>query len=173
MIILVNGAFGVGKTTAAERLHSEIDNSMIYDPEMVGFLLRELLPSDIKKQESPGGDFQDYHLWRTMVVDTARHLKAQYGKHLIVPMTIRNHSYFTYITQGFQALDAATYSFCLTASKETIHNRLLGRGEEPGNWCFQQTDGCLEAYEKDYFGEKIVTENKSIDDVIEIILSRI
>lgn len=173
MIILVNGAFGVGKTTVAERLQSEIHNSMIYDPEMVGYLLREMLPPEIKKQESPGGDFQDYHLWKAMVVDTAKHLKVQYKTHLIVPMTIRNHSYFTYITQGFEALDTDTYSFCLTASKEMIHNRLLGRGEEPGNWCFQQTDGCLEAYDKKDFGEKIVTENKSIDDVIEIILSRI
>lgn len=173
MIILVNGAFGVGKTTVAERLQSEIHNSMIYDPEMVGYLLREMLPPEIKKQESPGGDFQDYHLWRTMVVDTAKHLKAQYGKHLIVPMTIRNHSYFTYIIEGFEALDSDTYSFCLTASKETIHNRLLSRGEEPGNWCFQQTDGCLEAYDKDYFGEVVITDNKSINDVIETIRSQI
>lgn len=173
MIILVNGAFGVGKTTVAERLHSEIHNSMIYDPEMVGYLLREMLPLEIKQQESPGGDFQDYHLWRTMVVDTARHLKAQYGKHLIVPMTIRNHSYFTYITQGFQALDAATYSFCLTASKETIHNRLLGRGEEPGNWCFQQTAGCITAFKTNDFGINVDTENHSIDTIVKFILSRI
>lgn len=173
MIILVNGAFGVGKTTVTERLHSEINNSMIYDPEMVGFLLREILPPDIKKQESPGGDFQDYHLWKSMVVDTAKHLKAQYGKHLIVPMTIRNHSYFTYIIEGFEALDTDTYSFCLTASKETIHNRLLSRGEEPGNWCFQQTDGCLAAYQTNKFGVSLNTENHSIDTIVKLILSRI
>lgn len=36
MIIMINGAFGVGKTTTAEALHKKMENSMIYDPEMIG-----------------------------------------------------------------------------------------------------------------------------------------
>lgn len=36
MIIMINGAFGVGKTTTAQALNEELANSMIYDPELVG-----------------------------------------------------------------------------------------------------------------------------------------
>ncbi len=41
MIIMVNGAFGVGKTTIAQGLLSEIPNSMLYDPEEIGLMLRK------------------------------------------------------------------------------------------------------------------------------------
>ena len=43
MIIMLNGAFGVGKTSTALLLKSKLPNSMIYDPEMVGYLLRHIL----------------------------------------------------------------------------------------------------------------------------------
>ena len=43
MIIMINGAFGVGKTTIANELLKEIKNSMIYDPEEVGFMLRNII----------------------------------------------------------------------------------------------------------------------------------
>lgn len=172
MIILLNGAFGVGKTTVAENLHNAIDNSMLYDPEIVGYMLREMLPTDIKRAESPRGDFQDLHLWKELVVEMAGRLKRQYGKHLIVPMTIRNHTYYTHITKGFKTIDSDTISFCLTASKETIHQRLLNRGETEGDWCFQQTDGCLEAYAANEFGVELDTEHQSVIEIMEHILSQ-
>ncbi|MGY3188966.1 hypothetical protein [Lysinibacillus sp. TE18511] len=59
MIIMINGAFGVGKTTIANRLQNEIKNSMIYDPEEIGFMLRNVVPEDIKRNETCTGDFQD------------------------------------------------------------------------------------------------------------------
>lgn len=173
MIILINGAFGVGKTTVAESLHHHLKNSMLYDPEIVGFMLREMLPSDFKQKESPSGDFQDYFLWKQLVVETAKQIKEQYNTHLIVPMTIRNHAYFTHISEGFKALDHEVYSFCLAASKETIHRRLVGRGEESGNWCFQQTTSCLEAYDKYEFGFRVDTEDKTVEEVVREILSQL
>ncbi len=41
MIIFINGAFGVGKTTIAENLVSRIPNSLLFDPEeaIVGELM--------------------------------------------------------------------------------------------------------------------------------------
>lgn len=36
MIIWINGSFGVGKTTIAERLKDKIRESIIYDPEEIG-----------------------------------------------------------------------------------------------------------------------------------------
>jgi deoxyadenosine/deoxycytidine kinase len=38
---MINGAFGSGKTTTAQMLKPLIPNSMIYDPEEVGYMLRK------------------------------------------------------------------------------------------------------------------------------------
>lgn len=173
MIIMINGAFGVGKTTTAQALHKELANSMIYDPELVGGMLRHVLPNDIKRTEATTGDFQDFVLWKELTVEMARRLVQHYQLHLIVPMTIRKPEYFDYIYNGFKSIDEHTYHFCLTASKETIHKRLKERGEQEGNWCFQQTDKCLDAYEKYNFGREIDTESVSVETIINFILNEI
>lgn len=173
MIIMINGAFGVGKTTTAQALNEELANSMIYDPELVGGMLRHILPNDIKRAEATTGDFQDFVLWKELTVEMARRLVQHYQLHLIVPMTIRKPEYFDYIYNGFKSIDEQTYHFCLTASKETIHKRLKERGEQEGNWCFYQTDKCLDAYEKYNFGREIATENVNVETIIKFILNEI
>ncbi|KOO47247.1 AAA family ATPase [Viridibacillus arvi] len=173
MIILINGAFGVGKTSVAEQLHENLEESLIFDPEVVGYMLRHMLPNDIKEKEAPSGDFQDFILWRKLFVETARCLHEQYGKTLIVPMTIRNFEYFTEIMKGLYKVDKEVYHFCLTATKETIHKRLLERGEVIGDWCFQQTDKCLASYENNDFSHYINTEDKNLTEIIEEIVEKL
>jgi tRNA uridine 5-carbamoylmethylation protein Kti12 len=173
MIIMINGAFGAGKTTIATELLNKINDSMIFDPEVVGYMVREILPEDIRKIESKSGDFQNYELWRVLTVETARKLKEQYGKNLIVPMTLRVPEYFTYIFNGFKNIDEQTYHYCLKASKETIFERLRNRGEEEGNWCFQQTDKCLKAFEEHDFGEYIKTDQVEIEDIVKTIIDKL
>ncbi|MEH7384420.1 AAA family ATPase [Bacillus sp. JJ1521] len=166
MIIMINGAFGVGKTTIAKELQKEIKNSMIYDPEEIGFMLRNVIPEELKRLEAETGDFQDLHLWKELTVEVAKRIITTYKTNLIVPMTIRKLEYFHYIYNGLKSMDEQTYHFCLTASKETIYERLRKRGEEEGNWCFQQTEKCFEAYEENSFGEYIDTEKSGINDTI-------
>ncbi|MDQ6661003.1 MAG: AAA family ATPase, partial [Chloroflexota bacterium] len=69
MIIFINGAFGVGKTTLAEMLVQRISNSLLFDPEIVGFFLRAIV-SPIETFD----DFQDLPMWRPLVVTTAQML---------------------------------------------------------------------------------------------------
>ncbi|WP_404427424.1 AAA family ATPase [Ureibacillus chungkukjangi] len=173
MIIMINGAFGVGKTTVAGELQKQLGNSMIYDPEEIGFMLRNVIPEEIKKSEAETGDFQDLHLWRELTVKVAESIVAKYKMHLIVPMTIRKSEYLQYILEGFKQIDEQSFHFCLTASKETIYERLRERGEEEGNWCFQQTEKCLEAYKEVAFGEFIDTENTSVTHIIERIKEKL
>lgn len=173
MIIMINGAFGVGKTTIANMLQSEIKNSMIYDPEEIGYMLRNIIPMDIKRIESTTGDFQDLDLWKELTVDVAKKLITKYNINLIVPMTIRKIEYFHFIHNGFKSIDEQTYHFCLNASKETIYERLRLRGEEEGNWCFQQTDKCLEAYNQYDFGEYIDTEKVGINVIVQDIKEKL
>ncbi|WP_100012344.1 AAA family ATPase [Lentibacillus sediminis] len=173
MIIMINGAFGVGKTTVANELLKEVSKSMIYDPEEIGFMLRNIIPENIKRCEAETGDFQDLQLWKVFTVNVADFLIEKYRMNLIVPMTIRNQDNFQYIVNGFKNIDKHTYHFCLTASKEAIYERLRNRGEEEGNWCFQQTDKCLDAFKENDFGEYIDTENASVIEIIENIKGRI
>ena len=169
MIIMINGAFGVGKTTVANKLLEELDDFMLFDPEEIGFMLRQVIPDDIKKVSERTDNFQDLEMWRSLTVNVAEQLQSTYGKNLIVPMTIYNKNYFEYIFDGFKEMDAQTYHFCLTASKETIHQRLLKRGEQDGNWCFQQTDKCLEGFKDTCFQKFIVTDEISVDEILRVI----
>jgi chloramphenicol 3-O-phosphotransferase len=173
MIIMINGAYGVGKTTVANRLVGLITNSMLFDPEEVGFMLRSIIPEEIRQHEEKTDNFQDLELWKVLTVQVADLLKMKYGKHLIVPMTIIHKDYFRYIFNGFKEIDEQTYHFCLIAKHETIHERLRKRGEIEGNWCFQQVQKCVEAHQDKCFEEHIMTDGVSVEEIAAYIGKRI
>lgn len=87
MIIWINGAFGGGKTTLAEELHRRLPDALPFDPEYVGYILIKWAPP------ADSGDFQDIPLWRKLVAEFASGLAGDYGRPLIVPMTLVNTSY--------------------------------------------------------------------------------
>lgn len=166
MIIVINGAFGVGKTTIANRLLSTLKSSMLYDPEEVGSMLRRIITDEIKKPHEKTDNFQDLELWTELTVQVAASLSKTYNKTLIVPMTIYNKKYLQYILDGFKKFDEHVYHFCLQAEEKTIYSRLRQRGEVEGNWCFQQTKKCVEAFKDKFFEEKIQTDLLSIDAIV-------
>lgn len=49
MIIWLNGAFGARKTIIAHELQQKLPNAIIYDPEIIGSALMELVPEEMKK----------------------------------------------------------------------------------------------------------------------------
>jgi broad-specificity NMP kinase len=173
MIIMINGSFGVGKTTAANLLQSRISNSMIFDPELVGFMLREIITEDIKLPDEQTDNFQDLLPWKVLVVKTAEALIELYGKHLIVPMAIYNRKYFRHIYEGLKSIDKQTYHFCLVAKRETIHGRLRSRGEDEGNWCYLQAEKCIEAFQDPLFENRIQTDGLSPKEIVAIIAKSI
>ncbi|MES2459110.1 MAG: tunicamycin resistance protein, partial [Armatimonadota bacterium] len=116
MIVFINGAFGVGKTTVAERLCERLPNSLLFDPEEVGFFLRNVL-SPIDKPD----DFQDYVLWRSLVVTTALSLRRTYDRTLIMPMCLWHPPYFEEVVGELRCREPRFFHFCLTAPVETIH----------------------------------------------------
>ena len=131
MIIMINGAYGVGKTSTAGLLKTKLANSMIYDPEEIGFMLRKVLePNNLDVAE----DFQHIKLWPAIVIEVARQLHQQYKRHLIVPMSIPIPEYFQQIKAGFFEFEPELYHFCLMASALTIQRRLQQRGDAPGGW---------------------------------------
>ena len=87
MIVWINGAFGGGKTTLAEELQRRLPDAMPFDPESVGRILTKWVPAP------ESNDFQDIPLWRKLVAGFALGLTAEYGRTLIVPMTLVNPEY--------------------------------------------------------------------------------
>ena len=173
MIVMINGAFGVGKTSVANELIRKLDGAMLFDPEMVGFMLRHIITDEMKLDSEKTGDFQDLEMWKPLTIYVARQLRETYGKDLIVPMTIYNKDYFNTIHNGFLQVDPETYHFCLTANKKTIHRRLLERGEKEGDWCFEQTDKCLAGFGDSLFEQFISTEEVSVEEIVEFICNEI
>lgn len=147
MIIMINGAWGVDKTTIARKLVDKIPNSMIYDPEEVGFMLRNIITDSIKTEKELTDNFQDLDMWRKLVVHVAGELILKYKKNLIVPMIIKRKEYFNYIYNGFESIDSQVYHYCLTSSLD-------------------------ETFEDVFFKYHVSTENKSVDEVVEIILNK-
>ena len=87
MMIWINGAFGAGKTTLAEELHRRLPDALPFDPEYVGYLLRMWPPVP------DSSDFQDIPLWRRLVAEFATGIAADYGRMLIIPLTLVNPAY--------------------------------------------------------------------------------
>ena len=134
MIIMLNGTFGVGKTTVATALQQRVVQSFIFDPEPVGMLVRTLTEG-IRAGSEDTDDFQDIVLWRLLTITSAKGLYQQYQRPLIIPMTIIHPVYFSTIRSALEEV-APVYHFCLQAPLAVIRERLLKRGDDVGEWAW-------------------------------------
>ena len=77
MFILLNGSFGIGKTTTARLLAWQLPGAGI-SPEQVGYVLRRLPAFMLGLRRQPE-DYQDLALWRWLIVHQARlvHWRAE------------------------------------------------------------------------------------------------
>ena len=147
MIIWINGAFGAGKTTLAEELHRRMPEAVLYDPEYVGYILREWVPV-------PTGDFQDLPAWRELVVETALALRRHHAQTLIVPMTLVNEAYFEQIVQTLRARGEQVLQVFLDLDADVLRQRINDRILQPDNpeadrsareFCLRNVDRCMAA----------------------------
>lgn len=169
MIVFINGAFGVGKTTVAKLLVEAVPNSLLYDPEEIGLALRNIL-EPIEKHD----DFQHYPEWRSLTVEMAKQIKNRHNHHLIIPMTLWRPKYFKEIINGLRGIDSEFKHFCLVAPIEVIYQRLNQRGEQkPGSWAHQQATKAVPSLAGPLFAKHLDAENNSPDELVKMILADI
>jgi hypothetical protein len=173
---MINGSFGVGKTTIAKLLRLSLPGSAIYDPEWVGFVLRRL-PKWIRLKGTGSDDYQDIVLWRKSAVAGVRLFRLCVSGPVIVPMAFSRHDYFDEVITGIEPLDSELRVFCLKASLRSVKNRLVARGtkiEGPGTeWIARRIVDCVEAHNDTHFGEPVDTEGRSACEVAEDIIKRL
>ena len=125
MIIWLNGTFGVGKTTTAAELVRVIPRAHFFDPEQVGYMLRHA--TGLPKV----GNFQDWTLWRALVVETVTRLADQVGGVLVLPQTVLVEDYWHEIRTGLETAGIPLRHFVLHADRATLLRRI--EGDTPSN----------------------------------------
>ncbi|MCF1512559.1 AAA family ATPase [Streptomyces glomeratus] len=147
MIVWVNGAFGSGKTTLVDELRPRWPEALVYDPEMVGYVLREIV-------EVPTGDFQDLRLWRREVASLAVGLVEEYHRPLLIPMTLVDPGYAGEIFGVLKDAGIEVHHFFLKVPREVLEKRIDGRSVTPDSpeqdervrrWCKARVERCMAA----------------------------
>jgi chloramphenicol 3-O-phosphotransferase len=175
MIIMLNGSFGVGKTTVAKALREALPGSRIYDPEWFGVVL--MRTPYLKQRTGAVNDFQNASLWRRSVVLGCRLVRSLARGPLIVPMTFSRSDYLAEVLTALRGLDHDLKLYCLKATLPTIKHRLRNRGDRlegrGSEWLAGRIVECVEAHRDPQFGEPVETENRSVDEVTREIVRRL
>jgi hypothetical protein len=140
VIVYLNGGFGVGKTTVAELLVSELEPAMLFDPELVGGILRDTV-SGI----DPRSDFQEYPAWAVLVQTFLGDLRRYYpAATIVVPMSILDKEKRCDVVERMRDVDPDFYDFTLIADRDELRRRILERPLKASSreWCLQHLDAA-------------------------------
>jgi predicted kinase len=172
MVVFINGAFGIGKTTVASLLAAQLPNSTVIDPEPVGLLLSRLAVLFPLRERTD--DFQDLVSWRRMSI-RAIGFALRFRKTVIVPMTFSNVAYLGEFLAHFRGRKVPAHHFCLTAPYHVVLQRLQSReGRQGANpWVLRRSAECCAAHEAPEFAEHVPTTDHSALAVAKEILERI
>lgn len=166
MIIWLSGPYGVGKSTLAEAMAAKMKNAIIFDAEEVGNAVRENYP------DCPYGYiFEDYPLWGEFCYMLLRDIHETFHKDILVPMTlVRKESYRIIERLNRNGIDSRLV--VLEASYQTVHDRILARGEEECCWCMENIELAREGSAA-LPGIHIQTDNQSVDALCDIVFNQI
>lgn len=176
MIILINGSFGIGKSTIARLLRRSVPRSLVFNPEWTGSILMRL-PRWVKLRGAGTDDFQDIDLWRRSVITGVRLFQAFTTSAVIVPMAFSRREYFDEVVAGLKSLDPNVRVFCLRADLTTILERLDARSRHGRirdvAWSVKKARVCVASHENEHFGEPVNTVEASPSQVAKAILQRL
>jgi predicted kinase len=133
VIIWLNGTFGVGKSSTAERLAALVPGSRVLDPETVGQLLR------VNLGDLPVSDFQDWAAWPPLVAATLAEVARMTGQHVIAPQTVLKRAYLEQIFAPLRAAELDVFHVVLDASDAVLRSRIEG-SDEAREWRLEHLD---------------------------------
>lgn len=140
MIIWIDGPYGVGKSTLAERLAELDPRGFVFDAEEVGNAVRENTPRELYN----GAIFEGYPMWFEMCVALLTDLSRRYDGTIYVPMTLTEPDSFKKIAAPLRDNGIEARHVLLESTFEVVRDRILERGEEEGCWCMENIGLCLE-----------------------------
>ena len=140
MIVWLNGPFGVGKTTVGRYLVEEWNDAILFDPELIGMIVRATVPKEASV------DFQTLRVWRESVLHFAQSFDRTYPGPIIVPMSVLDPSVHDEVIGGLRRAGVEVLQFTLMASETTLLDRITN-SEERGSseWRLDHVDAALEA----------------------------
>jgi chloramphenicol 3-O-phosphotransferase len=138
VIIWLNGTYGVGKTSTAQRLASLLSDSRLFDPEAVGTLLRGSLSDQYI------ADFQDWAAWPPLVAQSLIEISRMTGEHLIVPQTILKREYLEQIFGLLRSAELDVFHVVLDAADAVLRSR-FETTDGSGAWRLSHLDQYLTA----------------------------
>ncbi|MFI5301066.1 MAG: AAA family ATPase [Polyangiales bacterium] len=160
MVVWINGAFGVGKTSVAKTIVARSRRTVLFDPETIGVGLSLL-------SRTVGADSRDLPSWRRWTVRGVT-IAAKLYECVVVPMTVVNPDYFEELL-GTLRRRVEVRHFTLVAPPETIRERLRQRGDA-GSWAEAKVQKCTEAHAAPMFAMHVSTLDRTIQDIAEEIV---
>ena len=166
MIIWISGPYGVGKSTLAEAMAEKMENALIFDAEEVGNAVRENYP------DCPYGYiFEDYPLWGEFCYMLLKDIHEKFQKDILVPMTLLREKSFG-IIEKLNRDGIKTHLVVLEASHQTVHDRILARGEEEGCWCMENIELARDGSAA-LPGIRFQTDNRTVAELAAFVMKEI
>ena len=170
MVVLLNGAFGIGKTTVARLLVRRLRRAILFNPEIIGSGMQRTLRAVGRDVY----DFQDLPSWRGLTVTGVRMTRA-FFPNVIVPMAFSNVAYLDEVRGGIGRFEPEVFHFCLRAPVEVVHERLRRRGPDRGDphWPYERAAECCAVHGGEEFATHIDASERGPEEIAEEILERV
>jgi hypothetical protein len=123
VIIWLNGTFGVGKSSTADRLSALIPSARVFDPETVGAMLRANLA------DRPVADFQDWPAWPPLVAASLVEIVKMTGQNVITPQTVLKREHLDQVLVPLRVAGLEVLHVVLDADEAVLRSRIEGADE--------------------------------------------
>lgn len=165
MVVWISGAYGVGKSALAVALAGKMGNALIFDAEEVGNAVRGNYP------DCPYGYiFEDYPLWGEFCCKLLKDIHVNFQKDILVPMTLVRQESYANIIKKLLCDGISTHFIVLEASSQTIHDRILARGEDEDCWCMKNREMAIEGAGSLPGGVHIGTDGICVEELADKVL---
>lgn len=142
VLLWLNGAFGVGKTTTARLMTEGTDSWRPFDPESVGSMLKANL-----SDRALGGDFQHLPAWRRLVPVVAAEIRDHTGQDLVAVQTVLRENYWRELTAGLRDQGFQILHVVLDVEQSVLRDRIEADDAEPESrqWRLDHIDTYVSA----------------------------